>query len=88
VVNGKAGDHPLTDILHWNLEVFGRDTDDLIREIVRPGGSDALERPPLNLVTLDSRYNRDVDHPALEAKLRDLRASLRAEARERGWEER
>jgi len=33
--------------VHWNLEVFGRDADDLIREIVRLGGTDDLERPPL-----------------------------------------
>jgi hypothetical protein len=86
VANGKPGDHPLTDILHWNHEVFGRDADDLIREIVRLGGSEALERPPLDLVTLDPRYNRDVDLPALEGKLRELRDTLRANARERGWE--
>jgi hypothetical protein len=31
--NGKHGDHPLTDILHWNLEVYGAEADDLIHKI-------------------------------------------------------
>jgi hypothetical protein len=35
------------------LEVFGRDADDLIREIVRLGGTDDLERPQLNLIAFD-----------------------------------
>jgi hypothetical protein len=72
--------------MHWNLEVFGRDADDLIREIVRLGGTDDLERPPLNLIALDPRYDRDVDLPTVEAKLRELRDTLRARALEHGWE--
>ena len=84
--NGKPGDHPITDILNWHQEVFGREADDLIREIVRLGGLDAHERPPLNLLALDPRYSPDVDIPALETKLRTLRDSLRAEAVQRGWE--
>jgi hypothetical protein len=47
VINGKPGDHPKTNIVHWNLEVVGIAADDLIREIVRLGGADDLERPPL-----------------------------------------
>lgn len=30
---GGPGDHPLSDILDYNLEVYGRECDDLIREI-------------------------------------------------------
>lgn len=86
MANGKPGDHPLTDILAWNREVFGSNADELIREIVRLGGREALERPPLDLLVLDPRTNPDTDLPDLEARLRDLRDRLRAEARERGWE--
>jgi hypothetical protein len=31
--NGKPGYHPLTDILFHRLDVYGRETDDLIRQI-------------------------------------------------------
>lgn len=86
MVNGKPGAHPLTDIVDWNHEVFGREADDLIREIVRLGGRRSLERPPLNLLALDPRSNPSTDIPALHASLRALRDRLRAEALERGWE--
>ena len=86
MVNGRPGDHPLTDILNWNQEVFGREADDLIREIVRLGGRRSLERPPLNLLALDPRSNPNTDIPTLETRLRALRDRLRAEALERGWE--
>lgn len=32
-MNGKSGDHPLTDILHHGAEVYGRAADELIRQI-------------------------------------------------------
>jgi len=28
MANGKPRDHPLTDILNWNHEAFGRDVDE------------------------------------------------------------
>jgi hypothetical protein len=31
--NGKAGDHPLTDILVHRLKVYGQEADELIRKI-------------------------------------------------------
>ena len=31
--NGKHGDHPLTDIFAHNIEVYGKETDELIRKI-------------------------------------------------------
>lgn len=33
MANGKPGDQPLTDILVHKLEVYGREADDLIRQI-------------------------------------------------------
>jgi hypothetical protein len=33
MANGKAGDHPLTDILVHGIEVYGPEADDLIRGI-------------------------------------------------------
>jgi hypothetical protein len=61
------------DIVNWDLEVFGREADDLIRQIVRLGGSDALEQSPLDLAGLDPRYFPGVDIPELQAKLYVLR---------------
>jgi hypothetical protein len=31
--NGKPGDHPITDIMVWNLEVYGTELDSLVREV-------------------------------------------------------
>lgn len=39
--NGKPGDHPLTDLFTHNLEVFGAEIDDLLREIKSLSGSPA-----------------------------------------------
>jgi hypothetical protein len=33
MANGKPKDHPLTDILVHNLQVYGPEADDLIRKI-------------------------------------------------------
>ena len=33
MANGKPGDNPITDVVLWNFEVFGPETDALIREI-------------------------------------------------------
>jgi hypothetical protein len=33
VPNGKPGDHPVTDVVAWKRDVFGSETDALIREI-------------------------------------------------------
>ena len=77
-MNGKHGDHPLTDILVHNLSVFSPTADALIREIARLGGERELETefnlfkpPPLNI---------------FEAELRAMRDRLKEEAKKRGWE--
>ncbi|PYV20945.1 MAG: hypothetical protein DMG24_21085 [Acidobacteria bacterium] len=77
-MNGKKGDHPLTDILHWKTLRFSPAADALIAEIVRLGGQSELEKafdlfspPPLAL---------------FEDALRRMRNRLYKEAKERGWE--
>ena len=32
MVNGKPGDHPLTDILNHRIETYGSEADELIRK--------------------------------------------------------
>jgi hypothetical protein len=54
VVNGKPGDHPLTDILGHRLEVFGETADSLIREICQLGGEPQLESR-FDLLSIDPR---------------------------------
>jgi hypothetical protein len=36
-VNGKQGDHPLTDIVNWGIEVFSADIDAKVRDLVELG---------------------------------------------------
>lgn len=76
--NGKQGDHPLTDILHWKIQRFSPKADQLIVEIVQLGGETELERsfnlfapPPI---------------PEFEVSLQQMRDRLYREAKERGWE--
>lgn len=86
MANGTKGDHPLTDILNWKIDVFGPKADDLVRQIVQLGGKEYLEEEPTKLVALDPRYFPNSDIEALTQHLRDLRDRLRANAIERGWE--
>ena len=76
--NGKQGDHPLTDILHWKIPRFSPKADQLIVEIVQLGGETELKRsfnlfapPPI---------------PEFEVSLQQIRDRLYREAKERGWE--
>ena len=77
-MNGKPGDHPLTDILNHKINLFSPAVSALMREIVAFGGKKELEEkidwfspPPLEV---------------LEAKLKETRDRLREEAEDSGWE--
>jgi hypothetical protein len=76
--NGKRGDHPLTDILHWKILRFSEKADGLIAEIVQLGGTAELEK----------RFNLFVPPPIPEFEkiLQEIRDRLYREAKERGWE--
>lgn len=37
-MNGKEGDHPLTDILLYDRDIFGREIDNLVRDLDVLGG--------------------------------------------------
>ncbi|HWC15686.1 MAG TPA: hypothetical protein VG498_01670 [Terriglobales bacterium] len=78
LMNGKKGDHPLTDILLHNLPTYSDRADSLVKEIVQLGGRRELER------TFDLMVPPPID--AFEAALLELRDRLRREAKERGWE--
>jgi hypothetical protein len=92
MVSGGPGDHWLTDPMNWHLPALGRPQDDLIREIIRLGGLQTLEKPPWDarLMTLWPRWTeRSEEAPRLAAlvtPLLELRDRLRAEAIDGGWE--
>ena len=77
---GGPGDHPLTDILHWNEPVYDADTDALIRKI------GALCSPN----ELQAWWEREigwVGSPTLAAQKAAARYDeLVLRAKESGWE--
>ena len=82
--NGKQGDHPLTDILHHDLEVYSAKADGLVREIVKLADEKGYRE-------LGDRLYRDFnpyvypDVSSLELELVELRDRLKKEARLRGF---
>ena len=78
-MNGKPGDHPLTDI-SYGLEVYGREADDLIRKIA------AL----CSQRELDEWWRKEIDWSEDRAlvlrKARTRYEELRERGRKRGWE--
>jgi hypothetical protein len=80
MANGKPGDHPLTDVLGHRLEVYGRETDDLIRKIAD------LCSPR----ELDEWWQREIgwseDRALALQKARTRYEELLERARQSGWE--
>jgi hypothetical protein len=80
MANGKPGDHPLTDILVHRLEVYGKETDDLIRRI-----SEICSRREL-----DEWWEREVGWSSDKVRIhRKAEAEYNRRiirAREGGWE--
>lgn len=78
MANGKKGDHPLTDIVVHHLPTFSPTADALIKEIVSLGAQRELE----------AQFNLFSPPPldTFEVQLRDMRDTLKKEAKKRGWE--
>jgi hypothetical protein len=85
--NGKPGDHPITDILVWDREVYGPELDGLLREVcalcdaVPPSDerrhlAESLRENPI-LELLFAAENDLALRPVLERELLTLRAQLR-----------
>lgn len=79
-MNGKPGDHPLTDILAYKHDVYGRETDELIRKIA------ALCSPR----ELDDWWSREIawstDSEFVLRKAGARHRELAKRAKESGWE--
>ena len=78
--NGKPGDHPLTDIFVHNLEVYGKEVDDLIKKI----GSLSSNRE------LDEWWEKEIgwdpDQESLLLKAKKHYEKLVKRENESGWE--
>jgi hypothetical protein len=87
VANGKPGDHPVTDIVTWNRQVYGPELDGLVREVFRllgknpPRDEKGRPRDPLNqnpiLELLFAAETEPARRPDLERELLALRRELR-----------
>jgi hypothetical protein len=79
-MNGKPGDHPLTDVLAYNLEIYGPEADDLIRKIAKL----------CSRRELDTWWDREIhwskDRDLVLRKARSHHEDLLRRARESGWE--
>jgi hypothetical protein len=88
-VNGKRGDHPITDIVNYRVAVFGPAIDLLIAEIIALGGRQELEDrygpsywpPP----SFEDERGSPIAHD-LESQLRSIRDRHEENARAAGWE--
>ena len=80
MANGKLGDHPLTDILVHNLNVYGGGSDELIRKIAELCSRRELDE------WWDSEIGWSPDRGSILAKARTRLDQLLRRARQSGWE--
>ena len=78
--NGKAGDHPLTDILVHKLRVYGQEADSLIRKI-----AELCSRRELN-EWWEREIGWSADHDSVVRKARMHFDELLQRAKRSGWE--
>ena len=78
-MNGKPGDHPITDIVVHGLDPFGTQVSGLIRELDRLLGRQRLRDLPVDWFSPPPRW-------WLAWKLRSMLRAARKDALVRGWE--
>lgn len=78
-MNGKRGDHPLTDILVYGMEIYGPEADELIREI-----SELSSRREL-YEWWDEEINGSQDRALVLAKSEARYTELMQRSRSSGW---
>jgi len=79
-MNGKPGDHPLTDILVHKHEIYGREADELIRKI----GALCSRRELDEWWEREIGWSKDADVVLRKAHTQYLQLAQRA--KESGWE--
>jgi hypothetical protein len=80
VPNGKPGDHPITDILHYGSSEYGGDVDALVKEMAAMPGFASVEKEVAAILWKHSPHGRAMfvrwhKRTAL-AKLRAIRDQL------------
>ena len=76
--NGKQGDHPLTDILHYKAATYSATAEESIRQIAELVSRDRLYE-------LFDWWNPPPIHE-FERQLNECLVDLCRDAKERGWE--
>jgi hypothetical protein len=85
MANGKIGDHPYTDIMIHDREIYSALARSLVREIASL--ADQKTRRELgDMLFHDFNEFSNPDVPKLERLLTQMRDRLLREARERGYE--
>jgi hypothetical protein len=76
--NGRPGDHPLTDILHYGWTVFGPEIDGLVRELALMPGYDRMSDRVANLLwdNWPAWQNVKTDYDEVRRELLEIRAKL------------
>jgi hypothetical protein len=77
-MNGKHGDDPALDIVHYGLSVFSPEVDNLVRELAKFMEFRRLQE------LLNSLGGLSVEE--LQIKLTETVETLRKDAKNRGWE--
>jgi hypothetical protein len=74
--NGKAGDHPITDIVNHRLKVYSERVDGLIREIVALGGRNRIS----NLLVSEFSHLSNPDLRETERVFTGIRDELKGQS--------
>jgi hypothetical protein len=77
-MNGKHGDDPALDIVHYGLSVFSPEVDSLVRELAKLMEFRRLQE------LINSLGELSVEE--LRIKLTEIVKTLRNDAKNRGWE--
>ena len=80
---GGPGDHPLTDVLRYNFEVYNKECDDLIREISKYISIDDLFQ---SFEWFDNFKTEQIQLDEFKIKLLEKLNLLKNKAIENGWE--
>jgi len=83
--NGKVGDHPYTDIVHYELDTYSPRAANLVREIAKLA-DEHTRRDLADLLMRDFNEYSNPDIPKLETMLEKMRDRLERDGRERGFE--
>ena len=79
MANGKPGDHPLTDILHYGSSEYGEPVDGLVKELARHPGFAAVRSEVADLLLDCSPIGKHGDRAAFMAKALERLQAIKAQ---------